>query len=225
MKSGLLEVAHRGTVFLDEIGDLDPAVQPRLLKVLEEKRFRRVGGLRDLRVDIRLLAASHENLSGLVAERRFRSDLFFRISTIPLVVPSLRERTEDIPVLARTLLAAVAADLGVSGAELTDETVAALKSYPWPGNVRELRNVLERALLLSGHRTLGRTDLVFGAGAQAPQAPLSTKMTLEEVERLHIEAVLREEGGHVERAARRLGVPRSSLYEKIKRLGPPPGEG
>ncbi len=224
MKPGLLEVAHRGTVFLDEIGDLDPLVQPRLLKVLEEKQFRRVGGVRDLHVDIRLLAASHQHLSGLVAEGRFRSDLYFRISTIPLQVPPLRERKEDIPLLARTLLAAVAAELGVSGVELREEAVAALESYPWPGNVRELKNVLERALLLSGRRILGRSDLVFGAGPPGSHLP-STQMTLGEVERNHIEAVLREEGGHVGRAARRLQVPRSSLYERIKRLGIPPDKG
>lgn len=215
-RPGLLEVAHRGTVFLDEIGDLDLQVQPKLLKVLEDKRFRRLGSVRDQRVDIRLLAASHQNLEALVAEKTFRSDLFFRISTVPLYVPPIRDRREDIPLLAETLLRGIAADLGIQDAGLTGDAMKALTDYPWPGNIRELRNVLERGILLSGRKVLDRTDLIFGRGG----GPESTScLTLEEVERRHIENALREENGHVGRTARRLGVPRSSLYERIKKLG------
>ena len=153
-KQGLLEVAHRGVVFLDEIGDLDPQVQPKLLKVLEEKRFRRLGEVRDRQVDVQLVAASHQSLPQLVQEKKFRSDLYFRISTIPLRVPALRERVEDIPILARQLMAGLSNDLGRRGLRLSPEAERALTAYSWPGNVRELRNVLERAALLCGRDVL-----------------------------------------------------------------------
>ena len=224
-KPGLLEVAHRGVVFLDEIGDLDPQVQPKLLKVLEEKRFRRLGEVRDRQVDVQLIAASHQNLPVLVNEKRFRGDLYFRISTIPLRVPPLRERVEDVPVLARSLLAAFADDLGRRNLRLSSAAERALTAHSWPGNVRELRNVLERAALLSGHDMLEPEDLRFdGPGAVQPPpaaAPVAadSSLTLEDVERLHIERVLRELGGRVAEAAQRLGVPRSTLYQKIKRYG------
>jgi DNA-binding NtrC family response regulator len=218
-KSGLLEVGHRGTVFLDEIGDLDPQVQPKLLKVLEEKRFRRLGDTRDRQVDIRLIAASHQDLARLVREKQFRSDLYFRISTIPLTVPALRGRVQDIPLLARTLLARIAAELGRGEVGLSPDAEKALQAYPWPGNIRELRNVLERAVLLSPKSVLERPDLRFDAPSPAGAWPEDSNLTLVELERRHIERVLQEERGHVERAAKRLGVPRSSLYQKLKQYG------
>jgi DNA-binding NtrC family response regulator len=216
-KLGLLEIAHRGTVFLDEIGDMDLAVQPKLLTVLEEKRFRRLAALRDQRVDVRLIAATHQDLAALVQERKFRSDLFFRINTLPLVVPPLRERVDDIPLLAGALLSRIAADLRRGAVTLSGDAERTLAGHAWPGNVRELRNVLERAVLLSGGATLEARDLGFSP-APAPGAPAGNgNLTLLEVERRHIESVLRDEHGHVERAAARLGVPRSSLYDKIRR--------
>jgi len=226
-KQGLLEVAHRGVVFLDEIGDLDPQVQPKLLKVLEEKRFRRLGDVRDRQVDVQLVAASHQNLPQLVQEKKFRSDLYFRISAIPLRVPALRERAEDIPVLARQLLEALASDLGRRGLQLSAGAERALTSYSWPGNVRELRNVLERAALLSGRDVLEASDLRFeSAGVLRPRdeppavaEPETAHLTLEELERTHIERVLRELAGRVTEASQRLGIPRSTLYQKIKRYG------
>ena len=217
-KPGLLEVAHRGTVFLDEIGDVDAQVQPKLLKVLEEKQFRRIGDVRDRRVDIRLLTATHQNLSELVREKRFRNDLYFRISTIPLTVPALRERAEDVPALAAQILEALAARWGHARITVAEDAAAALAGYAWPGNIRELRNVLERAVLLSGSSVLTRKDLRFGA-AEPAAAPYDLDRTLIEVEKQHIERVLRAEGGRVEAAARRLGIPRSSLYQKIRRHG------
>jgi DNA-binding NtrC family response regulator len=223
-KQGLLEVAHRGVMFLDEIGDLDPQVQPKLLKVLEEKRFRRLGEVRDRQVDVQLMAASHQNLRQLVQEKIFRSDLYFRISAIPLRVPPLRERPEDIPVLARQLLEGLAEDLGRRGLRLAPDAERALGAYPWPGNVRELRNVLERALLLCGRDTLQAGDLrfegplAFHTPASAAENP-ETHLTLEELEKNHIERVLRELGGRVAEASQRLGIPRSTLYQKIKRFG------
>src|SRR5687768_5913902 len=167
-KEGLLEVADRGTVFLDEIGDVDPQVQPKLLKVLEEKTFRRLGETRDRRVDIRLIAASHHDLSQLVKEKKFRSDLYYRISTIPLRVPPLRERSEDIPLIARELLTRLGvADVDTS---ITPEVATALQGYAWPGNVRELRNVLERACLMRRGKVLTPDDLHLGTGTAASAA-------------------------------------------------------
>jgi DNA-binding NtrC family response regulator len=210
-------------MFLDEIGDLDPQVQPKLLKVLEEKRFRRLGEVRDRQVDVQLLAASHQNLPLLVQEKKFRGDLYFRISTIPLRMPSLRERPEDIPILARQILDGFAADLGRRGLRLSPDAERTLSAYSWPGNVRELRNVLERALLLCGRDVLEPPDLRFEGLATAPPAPSEapaseTLLTLEEIEKRHIERVLRDMGGRVAEASQRLGIPRSTLYQKIKRF-------
>lgn len=217
-KPGLFEVAHRGTVFLDEIGDVDLQVQPKLLKVLEEQKFRRLGDVRDRQVDVRLVAATCQDLGRLMRENKFRSDLYYRISTIPLVVPALRERVEDIPVLARNLLARCAVDLGRNDLELSPDAERALQAYAWPGNIRELRNVLERAVLLSEQRILGVTDLRFYDAAKKETPAYDSQLTLLELERRHIKLVLAEEYGHIERAAKRLGIPRSSLYQKIKRF-------
>lgn len=217
-KTGLLESAHRGTIFLDEIGDMDPQIQPKLLKVLEEKRFRRVGEVRDRQVDIRLIAATHQDLNHLVREKKFRSDLYFRINTITLTIPSLRTRAEDIPLLANYLLERVAADLGRSQVQLMPDAERALQAYSWPGNIRELRNVLERAVLLSEGNKLTCHDLHFEAQTGGGQWTEGTDLTLLELEQNYISKVLQEERGNVDRAAKRLDVPRSSLYQKIKRF-------
>lgn len=215
-KTGLLEVAHGGTVCLDEVGDMDLQIQPKLLKALEEKQFRRLGDVRDRRVDIRLIAATHQDLGQLVQDKKFRSDLYFRINTILLVVPPLRERGEDILILARLLLQTLAAQLGRSVMTLTPDAEQALRTHSWPGNIRELRNVLERAVLLSDQQVLGRKDLRFD-DASVPEASVpDTDLSLQEVERQHIKRVLAKEQGHVESAAKRLGIPRSTLYQKIK---------
>ncbi|MBM7117210.1 sigma 54-interacting transcriptional regulator [Archangium primigenium] len=227
-KQGLLERAHRGTVFLDELGDMDPLVQPKLLKVLEDRRFRRLGEVEERSVDIRLIAATHQDLVERVRTGRFRGDLYFRISTLTLRVPALRERPEDIVPFAHALLERLALELGRPGLGMTGGAEAALRAYDWPGNLRELRNVLERAVLLSSHPTLGTSDLEFNgsailhrgdplAGDDTPTEEL--RLTLKEVERRHIVRVLEAEGGHVGRAAQRLGIPRSSLYQKLKALG------
>jgi DNA-binding NtrC family response regulator len=213
-KQGLFEVAHGGTMFLDEIGDVDPQLQPKLLKVVEEKRFRRLGEVSDRTVDVRLIGATHHDLQAMSEDGRFRRDLYFRISTIPLMLPPLRERAEDIPVLAARLLAGIAR----RSVTITDSGMAMLQAYAWPGNVRELRNVLERAVLLADHDVLDTSDLALGT-----RTPASTgddlSLTLEQLERKHIERVLSAEQGRVERAAERLGIPRSSLYQKLKRYG------
>ncbi len=216
-KQGLFEVAHRGSIFLDEIGDVDIQIQPKLLKVLEDKRFRRVGDVRDRQVDVRLIAATHQDIGQLVREKRFRDDLYFRVSTIPLAFPPLRARVEDIPFLAEYMLEKFAADLGRGDLQLEAATMKALQAYSWPGNVRELRNVIERAVLLSDQKTISLKELHFDGHAGARAAQLDSSLTLLELEKQHRERVLQEENWRVEKAARRLGIPRSSLYQKIKK--------
>jgi DNA-binding NtrC family response regulator len=216
-KQGLLEVANRGTLFLDEIGDMDIQVQPKLLKALEEKTFRRLGDVRDRRVDMRLIAATHQDLNLLVREKKFRSDLYFRISTIPLTIPPLRERVEDIPLVAQRLLDRIAADLGRGEITLSQDAIKAIESYSWPGNIRELRNVLDRATLLSEGGVLDRKDLLFETFSHDNPCVCHTDFTLDEVERHYIERILDLEQGSVDQAARRLKIPRSSLYYKIKK--------
>jgi DNA-binding NtrC family response regulator len=217
-KPGLLEIGHRGSVFLDEIGDMPAEVQPKVLKVLEEKRFRRMGEVRDRHVDVRLIAATHHDLVALVREQRFRSDLYFRISTLPLIVPALSERLADIPLLATSILQRLGPELGRGAVTLSSAAETALLRYSWPGNIRELRNVLERAVLLGGSARIEPRDLRFDDGLADLPGARASSLTLLEVERRHIELVLREENGHVERAAHRLGIPRSSLYQKIKQF-------
>jgi DNA-binding NtrC family response regulator len=218
-KAGLLEIAHKGTVFLDEIGDVDLKVQPKLVKVLEEKQFRRLGETKDRRVDIRLVAATHRDMASMLHARAFRSDLYFRISAVPLLVPPLRERMEDIPMLAEYLLERLCRDLTVGEFAMSTEAIAALQRYSWPGNIRELRNVLERAVLLREGNQLTERDLHFDV-AITPEAGLEGSVkTLEQMERDYIKQILNLEGGRVAAAAGRLGIPRSSLYQKIKAYG------
>jgi DNA-binding NtrC family response regulator len=216
-KQGLFEVAHRGTVFLDEVGDVDLQIQPKLLKVLEDKRFRRVGDVRDQQVDVRLIAATHQDIGELVRQKKFRDDLYFRISTIPLSFPPLRKRIDDIPVVAQYLLDKVSADLGRGEIQLQDDCLKALQAYSWPGNVRELRNVIERAVLLSEGKSISLKDLNFEGHANVGAPNSDSRLTLLELEKQHIQRVLEEERGRVEKAANRLGIPRSSLYQKIKK--------
>ncbi len=220
-KMGMLEVATRGTLFLDEIGDMDITIQPKLLKVLEEKRFRRVGGVQDRTVDVRMMAATNRDLRSLIAQEKFRNDLYFRINTIPLFIPPLRERRSDIPLMADFFLQQLKNDLGRSQLALSDDAVAALMSYSWPGNIRELRNVLERAALLSEDGMIQSPDLALSAVAGSlPQfAASQLELTLEQLERQHITRILKHENGSVDKAAIRLGIPRSTLYARLKQYG------
>jgi DNA-binding NtrC family response regulator len=216
-KPGLLEMAHRGTLFLDEIGDLDPVVQPKLLKVLEEQRFRRLGDVRDRQVNVRLVAASHRSLEEMAERQQFRRDLLYRINAITLHLPALRERADDVLLLARSLLERIGSELGRSGLRLDASGEEALLAHPWPGNVRELRNVLERAVLLSASEALGAADLQLSRRQPATREPSDAALlSLEEAERRHIALVLDAHGGDVNRAAAVLGVARSTLYKKIK---------
>ncbi|MGE0546263.1 MAG: sigma-54-dependent transcriptional regulator [Kofleriaceae bacterium] len=212
-KLGLLDVAHRGTAFLDEIGEIDLQLQPRLLKVLEEKRFRRLGDVRDRVVDIRLIAATNRDLAKRSREGTFRADLYYRINTISLTVPALRQRREDIPLLARRIANSLGHDI-----DFSHDAIHAMQAYDWPGNVRELRNVIERAIVIS-NRSARITPNHLRFEVQVPDAADPDLMcTLVEAERRHIERVLRFENGSVERAALRLGVSRSTLYQKLRRF-------
>jgi len=215
-KTGLLEIAHKGTVFLDEVGDVDLQVQPKLLKLLEEKQFRRLGDVRDRRIDIRLIGATHKAMPKLVQQKQFRGDLYFRIGSIPLFTPPLRERVEDIPIVSEHILGSLAGDLGTSDFELAESALHVLQGYSWPGNVRELRNVLERAVLITGNHLLTDKDLHFDVQVEQDLAGNGQFRTLDQMERHYIEQVLRKENGRVESAAKKLGIPRSSLYHKLK---------
>ncbi len=215
-KPGLLEVANRGTVFLDEVGDIDLQIQPKLLKVLENRMFRRVGDVRDRSVDIRLISATHRELLELVRQQKFRSDLYFRVNIVPLRVPALRERAEDIPLLAQHFLGQPGHDRGRGEITIEKSGIDALQQYSWPGNIRELRNVIERAVLLTEGNRLTVHQLQL-QGAVLGEQPQPGGGTLKQVERAYITLVLQDESGSVERAARRLGIARSSLYNKLKR--------
>lgn len=229
-KTGLLEAAHRGTLFLDEIGDVDAHVQPKLLKVVEEKRFRRMGDVRERTVDVRIVAASHFDLRSLVREQKFRNDLYFRISALPLVVPPLRDRREDIPEIAAHMLHGIGVERGRE-VRLDGEAERLLTAYPWPGNIRELRNVLERAVLLSDGSILGQRHMRLDPPEMPASAPGGSDLgsgfdgeqpdSLDEVERRHILRILDVCHGRVDEAARKLAIPRSSLYQRIKRYGLP----
>ena len=221
-KQGLVEAAHKGILFLDELGEMDLMVQPKLLKVLEDNRFRRLGDVRERTADIQIIAATNRNLMQSVREMKFREDLYFRISTFHLRIPPLRERVEDIPVIANSLLRNLADDLARDQQTLSPTAEAALQSYSWPGNIRELRNVLERVALTCEERVIEAQDLALvqkSAPAGIFDGNGESALTLAELERQHIARILQEEAGKVAQAALRLGIPRSTLYQKIKSYG------
>src|SRR5262245_10628342 len=217
-KPGLLEAAHRGTMFLDEIGDTDLAIQPKLLKVVEEKRFRRLGEVGERRVDVRFLAATNRTLSQLVDEGRFREDLYYRINTLVLRLPPLRHRKADIPGLANSLVEQLSREMGRPAVSIEADAIEALVEHSWPGNVRELRNVVERALLVGSEPVIRRSDLRLNnspvAAPRPAAAPAPRPDALKDIEWEYIRQVLADEGGSVARAAVRLRIPRSSLYQK-----------
>src|SRR5262249_26797056 len=209
-----------GTLFLDEIGDMDVAIQAKLLKVLEGHRYRRVGDTRERQADVRVLVATHHHLLDRVHEGRFRADLFYRVSLLPLHLPALRERAGDLPVLARRILGSLGSDAGREAPMLTADAERALAAHAWPGNLRELRNVLERALLACDGGAIERRHLGLEHGHEAGQAAHRVPGgTLAHLERTYIERRLREERQHVGRAAERLGIPRSTFYQKLRSLG------
>jgi transcriptional regulator with PAS, ATPase and Fis domain len=215
-KAGLLEIAHKGTVFLDEIENVNVPIQPKLVKVVDEKQFRRLGEVCDRKVDFRLIAATRQVIAAPALRKHFRGDLYYRISWIPLCVPPLRERVEDIPILSAHILGELAAELGTGHLQLGGIAIRALQRYSWPGNIRELRNVLERVLLVTGKDVLADQDFSLDAEIEQYLFGIGQFRTLDEMERNYIQQVLSKERGRVQSAAKRLGIPRSSLYHKLK---------
>ena len=217
---GRFELADGGTLFLDEIGNLSLPQQAKLLRVLQTGEFERVGSSRTRKADVRVLTATNADLHALAAEGRFREDLLFRLNTIELRLPALRDRREDIVPLAALFLRRYAARYGKPGLTLADDAIAALKGYPWPGNVRELDHVVERAVLMAGDTRVHAVDLGFRPGtAGSPGGKTLDEMTLDEVEQLVIRKALARHGGNVSLAARDLGLSRSAFYRRLERRG------
>jgi formate hydrogenlyase transcriptional activator len=214
-KIGRFEMAHRGTLFLDEVGDIPIDLQPKLLRALQEKSFERLGGTKTIPIDVRLVAATNRNLTQMMGDKLFRSDLYYRLKVFPITTPPLRDRTEDIPILVRHFTKRYAAKMGREIDKIPAETMKALVSWHWPGNVRELENFIERSVILSRGPSL-RAPLA--EIRQITQETASTE-TLEQVDREHILRVLRESGGVVTTAATRLGLHRTTLNAMIRKLG------
>jgi formate hydrogenlyase transcriptional activator len=220
-KIGRFELAHQGTLFLDEVGDIPPELQPKLLRVLQEQEFERLGSTKTIKVDVRLVAATNRDLAAMVAESRFRSDLYYRLNVFPLVLPPLRERRDDIPPLVRHFTQRFARRMGRRIETIPSAVMEALVHYPWPGNIRELQNVVERAVILSpGSSLLVPLGDLQPAAAQTP-VPTGEAVKLADAEREHIAGALRETGwvvGGPKGAAARLGMKRSTLLWKMKKL-------
>lgn len=231
-RRGYFELAHTGTVFLDEVGELRPSTQVKLLRVLQERRIQPVGAEKDLGVDVRLMAATNRDLHRDMEEGRFRPDLYYRLSVVTLRVPPLRERVEDIPQMARELVARSAQTMGRHVTGIDEEAMSALVAYGWPGNVRELMNVVERAVLLARTEEVTFDDLPFRSAPARSGGAASTHERLmdeplavargrvvAEFEQVYLRRLMSQAGGRVGTAARRAGMNARSLYEKMKRYG------
>jgi formate hydrogenlyase transcriptional activator len=214
-KIGRFEMAHRGTLFLDEVGDIPLDLQPKLLRALQEKCFERLGGTRTIPIDVRLVAATNRNLTQMMGDKLFRSDLYYRLKVFPIVTPPLRDHAEDIPVLARHFIKKYSQKMDRKIDKIPAETMKALMNWPWPGNVRELENFIERSVILSRGPSLRAPLSELRAGG--PETGGSS--TLEDVERDHILRIFRETGGVVSTTASRLGMPRTTLNAMMKKLG------
>jgi DNA-binding NtrC family response regulator len=224
-RPGKLESAESGTLFLDEVGDVSLAIQSKLLRAIEQKEVLRVGGSQVRTVDVRILAATNQDLKGKVEEKAFREDLYYRLNVFGIAVPPLRDRREDIPRLSEHFLARIAEENGVAPKRLSPEAMRALLSYRWPGNVRQLRNALETATLVSGGETVGPGDLppevtgeVIPPSSPEP-IPLPPSRTLTEIERDAIRDALAKTGGNKAQAAKVLGIGLRTLHRKVKEYG------
>jgi formate hydrogenlyase transcriptional activator len=220
-KIGRLEVAHQGSLFLDEIGDIPLELQPKLLRVLQEREFERLGSTRTQKVDVRIVAATHRDLESMILEKQFRSDLYYRLNVFPIQVPPLRERPEDIPLLVQRFVQQAARRMYKKIDTIPSETVDALIHYRWPGNIRELENVIERAVILSPGPVLRLSPRDLKSRITSGQNT-DRHQTLEEVERNHIVRTLKETSWVLSGpsgAASRLGLNRSTLYFRMKKLG------
>jgi len=230
---GKFEAAHGGTIFLDEIGDMAPATQAKVLRVLQERSFERVGGSEPIRVDVRVIAATHRDLAREVKQSRFREDLYYRLKVVELRIPALRERLEDLPALAARFLDQLAERLGRARKTLSPQALAALARYAWPGNVRELRNVIEQAAVLSSGETIETDDLRLdpqhtlgqptasgdpAVGAEDLSFRDAKRRATESFERAYLMRALRAHGGNISRTAEAIGMVRQSLQQKIREL-------
>ena len=230
-RRGKFELADNGTLFLDEIGDMSLKTQAKVLRVLEEQAFERVGGKETIRVDVRVLAASNQDLKERIAQGRFREDLFYRLNVIPIEAPSLRRRKADIPGLVEHFIALFSAENGKRPKTISVEALAYFLSYDWPGNVRELRNMVERLVIMAPRDVIGPEDLPpplrpkdMVAAPEDTAKERTLKEAREAFERSYILAELRARDGNVTRAAEKLGIERSHLYRKLKAYGiTPPG--
>ncbi|MGE5359496.1 MAG: sigma-54 interaction domain-containing protein, partial [Bacteroidales bacterium] len=226
-KKGLIEMAEHGSVFLDEIGDVSPSVQVKLLRVLQERRFRRLGGLEETEADIRVIAATNKDLIKLVGEGTFREDLYYRINVIPVHLPPLRERLEDVPLLADHFLAKYRAQMDKAVRALSSEAMECLKAYDWPGNIRELENVIERAVALERAPVILPESLPENvrhgaarpvlAHAALPAAGFDLEEHVQDIERTFIAEALRKAGGVQVKAAEMLGMSFRSFRYYVKK--------
>jgi formate hydrogenlyase transcriptional activator len=217
---GRFELAHRGTLFLDEIGDLPLELQPKLLRVLQEQEFERLGGSQTIRVNVRVVAATNQDLAQRVADKQFRADLYYRLYVFPICLPALRERVRDIPLLAQYFVSKYSARFGKQIDTIPDEVMAILQAHDWPGNIRELQNVIERAVIFSPDRIL--RPILEELPQVTEQPTRSARLTLAEAEREHVLEALNQTNwkiGGQAGAAVRLGVPRTTLIYKLRRLG------
>ncbi len=217
MKHGLVEVADKGTLFLDEIGEMPMGLQAKLLRFLDSGEFRRVGGNKTLRVDVRVIAATNKDLAGMIKQGNFREDLYYRLNVINIVIPPLRERKEDIVELSRHFLEKYAKKLAKPVKDFTPEALELLSAYRWPGNVRELENVVERSVIVCEADTIGAEDLSISSFEAV--ADMSVNPSLEEMEKAYILRVLKETGGNQSKASQLLGIDRKTLYLKLKKYG------
>jgi len=222
-RPGLLEAASDGTILLDEIGDMPPALQVKLLRVLEGHEFLRVGGTKPLKSHVRFLASTNRDLGRVVAEKKFREDLFYRLNVVKIELPPLRKRGNDVFLLAEHFIRTSVEGRRKGLAGLSPEAQEAVAAYPWPGNVRELKNIMERGILLSTESQVGLSDLGLGASASAGGEAGAAWMDLpyrkahDEFERIYLERALKAAGGNVSRAATRMGVDRTGLHSKLKK--------
>jgi transcriptional regulator with GAF, ATPase, and Fis domain len=221
--NGRFQMAHTGTLFLDEIGDLPLELQPKLLRVLQEQEFERLGSSRTIRVDVRIVAATNQNLAQMVQERRFRADLFYRLNVFPIALPPLRERPQDIPLLVQHFVGTFADRMNKQISHVSDEVMQALQQYHWAGNIRELQNVIERAVVMSAGPELHIPNLrSCELKHTTHRGPTAGIRTLAEAERDHIVKVLEQVGGVVggrNGAAARLGLARTTLIFRMRKLG------
>lgn len=217
-RKGRFEMADKGTIFLDEIGDLDMSCQVKLLRVLQEHRFEPLGDSRVKKVDIRVISATNADLTTMVNERKFREDLFYRINLITLRLPPLRERRDDIPLLVRHFMKESSARNGLTIPEITHEAMELLTRLPYPGNIRELKNIIERAVITSGG-TIGKEDFEYLVNSNESDTMLKSSTSLTDIERMAIEEALSKSKGNYSQAARILGVTRQSLYRKMEKFG------